>query len=184
MASLTITGFLSIAGLLMSGVSTVLSYSASEKAAERAEKMGDANALLAQQETAEQMRRMNEEFEEQESRTKALMAATGASGESFDTYLDRMRKTFKSELDWTRRSGQQRAAIAKEGGQLQAQQYSSGKWSGFAGLADQAIGTYQTGADQGWWGGASTPTTYAFQPAGSMAANFNPGTPAGGWFGQ
>jgi hypothetical protein len=146
----------SVLSVALAGVQTYMSWKSGEDQEKRAKKLGKMNAALSGLETAEEMRRMNEEERKRESTMRAKMAAVGVSGDSFDVFADYQKQRFQKELAWTQKVGQQRQAIAIEGGNAQAAAAGASKYQGMGGMFSAVEGTYNTGVDQGWWGGGSS----------------------------
>jgi len=117
-------------------------------AAGQAREAGRANARRILDETGEEVRRKEISQEQFMGSSVAKGAASGVQVSGFQDYWDKLQGEFTNELDWMRKSGEQRAEIARKTGEYQA---TSGMAAGFSGLAGAASGGYTAGKDQGWW---------------------------------
>ena len=112
-----------------------------------AKKLGKKNAEYIRQETSEQVRRLELAQEQVIAKTKGAQAGSGIElgGGTVDTYIAEMKNNFAKELDWLKKSGKSRAAIAKEGGNVANAQAQAAGWGTAAQSISMLVGWYGPG---------------------------------------
>ena len=147
-------------------VSTGMSFRGRRKAKKAAKKQARAETAFAKKEaenseaeTAESVRRAEEQASSAESTSRARAAGSGvASGGSVDIALDAMSEEHRRQIDWMAEAGASAARMALEGGVMrsdaaraQASAFDAQMWGG---LATGATNIYRAGGTQGagWWG--------------------------------
>jgi hypothetical protein len=89
---------------LFSGLSALENYDA----AKDIEAIGDYNARLAEEQTEEQVRRMEQDQTQRLGLAQARAAASGASGATTDAYMNALAVSGKKEVDWLKKVGASR----------------------------------------------------------------------------
>ena len=117
---------------LFSGITDTISSIWGGGSAADAKKAGKKNAQFIRQETGEQIRRAKADQVYKRAQAVADIRSSGfrGTGGTSKVYLKALDEIFKDEVAWLKKSGDKRAEIAKEGGQLAGQQ-----------ITAQAIGT-------------------------------------------
>jgi len=125
----------------MAAVGAISSVMGSRSAAKKAKKLGRLNASYIRKETAENIRRMRGQQESTRSTTRAMMGASGVSGQSETNalYLEAMAAEQGRELDWAFKAGESRARIARAGGNAEASNLrTQGVTNAFTGMTQMA----------------------------------------------
>lgn len=126
-------------GLLVSAASTGYSIYSSDKAAEEAEDIADANARREAMEAEEMAQRAEKDAAREEALARARAAASGVEGESQDLYLKDLTQTNRRDIDWIRSSGASQAALTRREGRTAASTVRrEGVAAGIAGLGQAA----------------------------------------------
>jgi hypothetical protein len=136
-------------------------------AGRKSKQLAERQALLQEESTAEEARRMGNLQDMTQSRAAALAAASGIdSGTgSMGNYLAEMKTEDTAQLDWLKRAGASKAAIMRWGGDLAKRRSKS--------AARGAISS-------GWTSGLSS---IGMAWAGANAPAAAAGTETVGWFG-
>lgn len=137
-----------------------------KKAAAQQEELARKNAANIEAEAMEEKRRTQEVADREQAKNRAKAAASGvAGGGSMDIFMGAEEDRWQRQMDWTLKSGQSRAGIARQGGYMDASatraQGEQAKWSMIGSGAKSAIGGgqdlstwykgYSSGA-HGFWG--------------------------------
>ncbi len=138
--------WLAAAGLAISVVGSLFGASQASKAAKKAERLGALNADYIGEETAEQKRRLRFEQGKTTATAKTNIAASGfrsgarTQGASHTAYMKSMKTQQQSELDWLTKSGESRAKIAREGGDMAASQMKAQTFGHYARAGESLFG--------------------------------------------
>jgi len=110
-----------------------------KKGARQAKKIGKLNAAAIQEETSEQIRRLELTHNQIKGTATALIGKSGIGFEgSNQNYLNELETQFQSEKDWMNKSSLSRQEIAKMGAKSQAMSLKSQAKSANIGLATTA----------------------------------------------
>ncbi len=140
--------WVAVASLALGVVSSLFGASASRSAEKKARRLGGLNASYIIEETQEQKRRLGFEQKQTTATTKTNIAASGfrsgstSMGASHQSYLSTMKAQQKSEQDWLSKSGRSRALIAREGGNIAAQQMKAQTFGHYAKAGESLFGIY------------------------------------------
>jgi len=122
----------------------------SKEAGRQARRIGGMNADAQRAETGEELRRMGKQHRFTEGAARATAAASGFSqrkGDSQASYISSMISEHARQREWTRKSGESKAKILEQGGELAYQQSKAEA----TGLFGQALG--QAGDAWALWKG-------------------------------
>ena len=142
-----IAGAAAITALIGAGAQFYSSMQQAE-AAEEGERIAEKNAQRAELETEEQARRLKAQQEKNQSLARARAAASGAGGESIDTYLEDMEDEDYRQLDWLRRSGYNRSQIMRDEGRMYGR---AGRARATAGMFSAGADIFGAAAKAPWW---------------------------------
>lgn len=135
-------------GAYIGAASAIRSFGSSKKAKKKAKKLAKAQARLARETTAEELRRMDRDFAQLSGESRAAVGASGIRMEgSPEAHIADMESEFMRQREWTERSGKLAADVARRGGSAAVQQIES---SGLSGIIS---GVGMIGQSQGWWKG-------------------------------
>ena len=119
----------------ISAIMSVMGASKQSKAANMAGELGEKNADLIAEETAEEIRRA--EFA-QSQKTSQTIAAQGMSGikmggGTIDDYVKEMQSVFKGDIDWINKSSASRESIARAEGNYAKAEGKARAWGTLSG---------------------------------------------------
>ena len=114
-------------------------YGASEthKAGKEAKEIAAANARREKAEADEAARKLKLSQDQILSETRARASASGISSGSSTvvSYIDEMKKNFKDEQDWIKKSGASAAAIQSKQGEYQSRMANASSWGTLSSVA-------------------------------------------------
>lgn len=134
-------------GAIIAGAGMLMDASSSRMAGIRNERVTDSNARLVMDETREEARRLSNDIKQSEGLSAAMSAASGVTmSGSRKKASDNTRRENQAQLDWLRKTGQQKADVVRRGGQLQTAQLNSQSQSkaiqGFGQIAQGIYSNY------------------------------------------
>lgn len=133
-------------GIAIGIASVASSLMGASSAKKKAGKLGRAQARLERETTAEEIRRMDRDFDQLKGLATASVAASGLQMEgSPKDFIADMESEFGRQKSWTERAGEMRADVARRGGAASAQQI------GASGIQGALGGIQQIGTSADWW---------------------------------
>jgi len=138
-------------GAIVAGVGMLMDSSAASMAGIRNERVTASNARLIIEESEEDRRRLQNDIRASEGLSSAMSAASGVTmSGSRERATTNIKRENQAQLDWLRKTGQQRANVVRRGGQLQTSQLKSQAQSsaiqGFGRIAQGIYSNYNTGS--------------------------------------
>ena len=111
--------------------SSVVGAKKQKSAGKEAEKIAAQNAANTGAETDETVRRTQESQDQILSASKARHGGSGfktGGGGSFDVYMSEMESTFKSDIDWIKKSGASKESVERAQGRVASKQATASAW--------------------------------------------------------
>lgn len=110
-----------------------------------ADSLAGKNADLIREETATDAANLERAQEQTLGMTAATQSGSGirSAGGTVNDYLAEMKKTFASDLDNLKKSGESRAKITREGGSVAKDQASANAWGTLASATTGAISVWK-----------------------------------------
>lgn len=127
------------------GTLAITSIGGARSGAKKAKRLGAENVALIGLETEETLRRMEKTQAQLEGEATARVAASGFTGKgSVEKYFEELETEYKSQVDWTKRVGEQRKKVAAAGGSAAASQIKTAGITGAIGAGAMAAGWYES----------------------------------------
>lgn len=133
-------------GIALGAISIGANLLGGSSAKEKAKKLGKAQARLERQTTAEELRRMDRDFDQLQGQAYAAIGASGIKSDgSSEAVVKDMESEFARQKEWTELSGELRADVARRGGQAASDRI------GYQAAQGVISGANIIGRSEGWW---------------------------------